>query len=194
MPALPKHYISPEEYLAIERKAEHKSEYFNGEMFAMAGASFEHIGIVANLVRRLGNALDGTTCRVLPLDMRVQVRKTGLYAYPDVVVVCGKPEFEDGQFDVLLNPKVLIEVLSPSTENYDKGTKFDHYRGIPSLREYVVVAQDSCHILHHRCRKDGSWVLRDIREMDGRLKLASVGCELAVADIYQNIDFNEGAA
>jgi Uma2 family endonuclease len=191
MSAVPKHYITPEEYLAIERKAEGKSEYYKGEMFAMAGASRQHDRIVANLIRRLGNALDGTKCEVYTSDMRVSVSATGLYTYPDATVVCGEAEFADEHFDVLLNPIVLCEVQSPSTQNYVKGTKYDHYRAISSLREYVVIAQDTLHIMHHRRRKDGTWVLRDIRDPDEKLKLSSVGCELSVADIYQNVEFSE---
>ena len=137
MATQPKTHLTPEQYLEIERKAEFKSEYYQGEMFAMSGASYPHIGIVANAVASLHQQLRRGPCRPLSNDMRVRVTATGLYTYPDVVVVCGEPRFLDDTFDTLLNPTVIIEVLSESTEAYDRGQKFEQYRSLESLAEYV---------------------------------------------------------
>ena len=132
--------MTPEEYLETERKAETKSEYFAGEVFAMAGAGESHNVIVANVIIGLGTQLRGRPCKVYPSDMRVQVAPTGLFTYPDVVVVCGEPKFLDEKRDTLLNPTLLVEVLSDSTEAYDRGQKFEHYRQIESLQEYVLIS------------------------------------------------------
>src|SRR5664280_440716 len=140
MPTLSKSYLTPEQYLEIERKAEFKSEYYQGEMFAMSGARFAHIGIVANAMRELGQQLRGGGSRPLSNDMRVRVTPTGLYAYPDIVIVCGEPRFLDDTFDTLLNPTVIIEVLSESTEAYDRGLKFRQYRALESLSEYLMIS------------------------------------------------------
>ena len=142
MSAIPKPSLTPQEYLARERRATEKSEYYRGEIFAMAGASFEHSLIKDNLARESGNQLKDKPCRVITSDLRIKVNATGLYTYPDAVIVCDEPKFEDAQVDTLLNPRVIVEVLSDSTEKYDRGGKFAHYRQIPSLQEYVLVAQD----------------------------------------------------
>jgi Uma2 family endonuclease len=146
MSTQPKTFISPEQYLAIERKAERKSEYFNGEMFAMAGASESHVLIVTNVVAELREQLRGRPYTVYSTDLRVKVSPTGLYTYPDVVVVCGQPQFADDQRDTLLNPTLIVEVLSESTQDYDRGEKFEHYRSIASFHEYVLIRsrQISC--------------------------------------------------
>src|SRR5262245_21149003 len=133
---------TPAEYLLMERKADYKSEYANGQIIAMAGASVEHNTITANFVRAIGNSFMGRPCRVFSSDMRVKVSATGLYAYPDVAALCGDLQFDDDQRDTLVNPTVLIEVLSPSTEGYDRGDKSAHYRRLESLQEYVLVAHD----------------------------------------------------
>jgi Uma2 family endonuclease len=181
--------LTPEEYLARERKAEFRSEYFAGETFAMAGARLPHILVVANLVRRLGNQLESRPCQVLSNDMRVKVSPTGLYTYPDVVVVCGKPQFEDENEDTLLNPTVLVEVLSESTEAYDRGRKFVHYRAIESLREYVLIAQDECRAERFERQPDNTWVLWSTDRMEETLRLPAIGCELPLAEIYHKVEF-----
>ena len=142
MSAVPKGFLTPQEYLAQERRAELKSEYYRGEVFAMAGATFEHTLIKDNFAREAGNQMKGRPCVVLTSDMRVKVDPTGLYTYPDAAIVCDGPRFEDNVFDTLLNPQVVMEVLSDSTEKYDRGAKFRHYRQIASLKEYLLVAQD----------------------------------------------------
>src|SRR5215475_2147969 len=137
----PKTRITPKEYLELERKAEIKSEYLDGEMFAMSGVTLEHSSIVVNLITELNNQFIDRPCQVHGPDLRVKVSPTGLYTYPDLVAFCEKPLFEDEHFDTLLNPQVIIEVLSNSTEAYDRGKKFAHYRTVESLREYVLVSQ-----------------------------------------------------
>jgi Uma2 family endonuclease len=135
-----KQRLTPEEYLARERQVDTKSEFYDGELFAKAGASRSHNLIVGNVTGELRAQLRGRPCEVYPADMRVKVSETGLYAYPDVVVVCGEPRFEDEHLDTLLNPTVIVDVLSPSTEAYDRGEKFAQYRKLASLREYVLIA------------------------------------------------------
>src|SRR5258707_11211141 len=139
MSAAPQKRYTPQEYLALERAAPFKSEYYRGEIFAMAGATRQHCRIGANLVARVDEQLRSTPCEAFGSDLRVRVLPTGLYTYPDVTVACGELEFEDRAGDTLLNPKAIFEVLSESTEAYDRGKKFDHYRHIPSLTEYVLV-------------------------------------------------------
>jgi Uma2 family endonuclease len=179
---------SPGQYLALERKAEHRSEYLNGQIIAMSGASREHNVIALNLAREISGRLRGGPCETYVSDMRVRVLPTGLYTYPDVVVVCGDRRFEDDCLDTLLNPTVIVEVLSPSTESYDRGRKFGHYRHVESLREYVLVAQDRPAVEHYT-RRDGEWVLTDVTGPDAVLRLASVGCEVPLSEVYDRIEF-----
>jgi Uma2 family endonuclease len=185
---LSKTFLTAEEYLEIERKAEYKSEYYHGEMFAMAGASFTHNLLVGNLVRELGQQLRSRPCSALPSDMRVRVSPTGLYTYPDVVVVCGEPRFPDDQKDTLLNPSLLVEVLSPSTEAYDRGRKFDHYQSIESLGQYLLVATDRIHADLYTRQADGPWLFTSASRMEDSLDLQSVGCRLTLADLYEKVE------
>jgi Uma2 family endonuclease len=184
----PKTFLTPEQYLQIEREAEYKSEYYQGEMFAMAGAGWVHNLLVANLIAGLHPQLRSRPCRVCPSDMRVRVRATGLYTYPDVVVVCGEPQFLDERRDTLLNPSLLIEVLSPSTEAFDRGQKFEHYRSIESLGEYLLVASDRVHVDLYTRQPDGRWLLTSAGRLEDSLDLESVGCRLALADLYEKTD------
>ncbi|HTP31850.1 MAG TPA: Uma2 family endonuclease [Candidatus Acidoferrales bacterium] len=188
MSTLPKDYLTPEQYLEIERKAEVKSEYFRGEMFAMSGASLAHNVIVANVLGELHQQLRSKPCRVLPSDMRVFIQATGLYTYPDAVVVCGEPKLQDKHFDTLLNPAVILEVLSPSTEAYDRGRKFEHYSSIESLTDYLLVATDRIHADLYTRQPDGSWLRRFVNTADGAIELASIGCRLVLGDLYERVD------
>jgi Uma2 family endonuclease len=180
--------LSPEDYLAIERSADYKSEYLNGEIFAMVGASEPHNLIVANTIRELGNQLKKRPCKVYPSDMRVKVNPTGLYTYPDVVVVCGPARFDDHHKDTLLNPTAVVEVLSDSTEGYDRGKKFEHYRQIDSLAEYVLITQNRYHVESYRRQPDNSWLLTEINDPEGSIRLSSIDCELALAEIYDKVE------
>ncbi len=184
MSKAPTRRLTPQEYLAIERKAEFKSQFFDGEMFAMAGGTREHSLVAGNLVTAINNQLRGRDCEVHGSDMRVKVSPTGLYTYPDISVVCGEPQFEDAHEDTLLNPKVVVEVLS---EGYDRGKKFQHYRNISSLNEYVLVAQDSPHVEVHTRQPDGRWLMWETNDLDGVVPLQSVACSLAVGDIYSRV-------
>jgi Uma2 family endonuclease len=184
----PKTFLTPEEYLEIEREAEYKSEYFQGEMFAMAGAGQAHNLLVANLVAGLHHQLRSRPCQLYPSDMRVRVPATGLYTYPDVVVVCGEPQFLDEQRDTLLNPSLLVEVLSPSTEAYDRGRKFEHYRSIESFGEYLLVASDRVHADLYTRQPDGRWMLTSAGRLEDSLDLESVGYRLALVDLYERVD------
>jgi Uma2 family endonuclease len=180
--------VSPAEYLALERRAREKSEYVNGRIYAMAGTSRFHNLIVINIVRELATQLRDRPCETYASEMRVKVQRTGMYTYPDVVAVCEEPRLEDAELDTLLNPSVIVEVLSPSTESYDRGEKFAHYRRLESLREYVLVAQTIRRIEHFR-REGDHWVFTEISDPDGELALPSLGCVLRLADIYQRVDF-----
>jgi len=187
----PKTRLTPEQYLEIERQAEYKSEYFNGEIFAFAGATENHVVIVGNISAAFHTQLRKKECKVYTNDMRVKVDITRLYTYPDVVVVCDKPKFEDDAHDTLLNPTVLIEVLSPSTEDYDRGAKFEHYRTIRSLSDYILVAQHKIHVERYVRQSDRSWLFSEFKSANDKFQIQSIGCELSVAEIYEKIEFEE---
>lgn len=185
----PQTRFTPEEYLTLERKALYKSEYLNGEIFAMSGASREHNLICVNVSSVLHGQLRQRPCETYAGDMRVKVSPTGLYTYPDVVVVCDEPQFEDAQVDTLLNPTLIVEVLSPSTEDYDRGTKFEHYRTLPSLQEYLLISQDRIHIVHYTRQTDSTWVLSETNRQEGLIHLPSIAGNLSVAEIYAKVPF-----
>jgi Uma2 family endonuclease len=189
MSTLPKSYITPEQYLEIDRQAERKSEYYDGEMFAMAGAAEAHNLIVTNLIATLYSQLRSKPCRIYPSDLRVRINPTGRYAYPDVTVVCGDSQFLDDRRDTLLNPTAIIEVLSPSTASFDRGFKFDAYTAVPSLREYVLIASDCPSVEVFSRQADGRWLLAKTVRREEDITLESVGCRLALADIYENVEF-----
>jgi Uma2 family endonuclease len=193
MSTVSKRLLSPEEYLARERQAEFRSEFYRGEMFAMAGASWEHTLIKDNLAAEIRQQLKNGPCQVVTSDLRVKVDATGLYTYPDVIVVCDKPEFEDKVLDTLLNPQILVEVLSDSTEKYDRGAKSVHYRRIPSLREYVLIAQDRPLVERYVRQPDGGWLLMEFNELSQTLAFATIPARIALADIYRGVEFPENA-
>jgi Uma2 family endonuclease len=182
-------YLTPEEYLTVERQNEYKSEYIDGEMVAMVGASRRHNIIGVNITRELSQQLRGGPCEIYANDMRVKIasRREYAYTYPDVVVVCGEPQFEDGHLDTLLNPTALIEVLSESTERYDRGKKFSFYRTIETLAEYVLVAQDEHRVEQYTKQPDGRWMLSDHRSLEDVVELASVQCTLALREVYEKV-------
>lgn len=176
--------LSPETYLAMERVADYKSEYFAGEAFAMAGASEQHITIVSNLTFLFVSQFKGRPCKVYSSDMKVRVKATGLFTYPDVVIVCGEPVFHDLQRDVLLNPQVLIEVLSDSTEAYDRGKKFEHYRSIDSVSDYILVSQDRPKVESFARQAQDRWLYTTAVGIESVLEIPSVDCHLTLADVY----------
>lgn len=181
--------MTPAEYLALERKAETKSEYIGGRMYAMSGVSRRHSLIAGNLHGEIGAQFRSRNCEAHMAQMRVKVSPSGVYTYPDVVAVCGEARFEDAEVDTLLNPTVIIEVLSPSTEAYDRGEKFVQYRRIDTLREYVLVSQEQLRIEHYR-REGSEWVLTEISDSDGTLNLPSIDCHIAMSAIYEKIEFD----
>jgi Uma2 family endonuclease len=190
MSAQPARKCTPQEYLAIERQNDVKSEYWSGEMFAMAGASEAHNLIVLNVGAELRAQLKGKSCRVYPSDMRVRIPRKPSYKYPDVSVVCGQPRFEDDHRDILLNPLVIVEVLSPSSESYDRGAKFREYRAIDALQEYVLISQEQPLIERYmRQAQTRFWTLSDAAGLDERLVLESIACELALAEVYAQVEF-----
>ncbi len=191
MSTRPKPLLTPEEYLASERTGDQKPEYYQGEVFAMVGASFVHVGIVSNLVVSLGNQLQGGPCRVFSSDLRVKVSRTGLYTYPDVGVVCDQPEFDDEHNDTLLNPRVIIEVFSPSTESYERGNWFVPFRTVESLAEYLLVSQVEPRVEQYVRQADSDWLLHEAAELEDTIHLPSIECDLKLSDVYDNIDFTE---
>ena len=188
MASLTKRLFSPEEYLEMERKADYRSQYLDGEIFAMAGASEPHNLITVSVAAVLHSQMKGRSCKVYASDMRVDVRLNGLYTYPDVVAICGEIKLSDEHKDMLLNPTVIIEVLSESTEAFDRGEKFERYRRIESLVEYLLVAQDRPHIEHYVRQASGRWLLSEANGLDNSLHLNSIGCDLSLADVYEKLD------
>ena len=185
-----KTFLMPEQYLEIESKAEFKSEYYNGEMFAMAGAGRAHILICGNASDQLRRRLREGPCEVYQSDMRVKVNATGLYTYLDAVVAC-TPQFLDDQEDTLLNPTLIVEVLSPSTEAYDRGRKFEHYRSVESLTAYLLVSSDRIHVDLFTRQPEGRWLLASTDRLEDAIELQSIGCRVAVADLYERVEFGE---
>lgn len=184
----PKSYLTPEEYLELERSADCKSEYFNGQVFGMGGASPNHVLIVTNVVSELRSHLKKRPGTVYSTDLRLRVSPTGLYTYPDVVVVCGTPEFSDTHRDTLTNPTLIVEVLSKSTKDYDRSEKFEQYRAIETFVEYVLIAQDKHHVEHYSRQADRTWVLSETNRVEDVIELNSIGCKLAVSEIYDKVD------
>jgi len=180
--------LTPAEYLAIERAASFRSEYYRGEIFAMAGGSPRHSLIKTNITRELSSRLRGKPCVTYDSDLRYRC-PTGLYTYPDVSVICAKAEFDDENRDTVLNPTLLVEVLSKSTEGWDRGKKFDHYLTIRSLRELVYVSQDSPHVRKFFRNPDESWTFTVISGTDQILTLVSLGVELPLAEIFERVEF-----
>ncbi len=178
--------MTPEEYLAFERASEPRHEYAEGEVFGMSGGTREHSLTAMNIARELGVALLDRPCEVHGPDMRVKIAKAGRYVYPDASVVCGRPIFEDAARDTLLNPIVIIEVLSDSSEAYDRGDKFTHYQSIPSVTDYVLASQKEAHIDHFHRLPDGSWLLRVLGASDA-LVLDTIGCKIPVESVYRKV-------
>lgn len=181
--------LTPQEYLAIERAADFKSEFFDGEMFAMAVISKDHSRITVNLTGGFHTAIRGKDCELFSSDLRVKVSANGLYTYPDLTIVCGPVDVEDQQADVLLNPTLIIKVLSPGTERYDRGKKFDLYRESESLKEYVLVSQDQYRVEQFLRGSGAEWGYRVAFKEDDIVEFPSVGCSIPLKDIYARVVF-----
>jgi len=187
MPAvLNQTHYSAKEYLALERSALFKSEFHDGQIYAMTGASRKHNLVTVNIARELSAQLKKRPCEAYINDMRVKAAEARSYHYPDIAVVCGSPQFEDAHVDTLLNPTVLIEVLSPSTEAYDRGGKFAHYRKIASLNEYLLVTQDQP-IIERYQRQGDVWILSEAEGLDASVSLESIGCILSLREVYDKV-------
>jgi Uma2 family endonuclease len=180
--------VTPAQYLASERKATFRHEFVDGNVVAMSGASRSHNLLTGNLFRSISNQLQDRGCEAYVSDMRVCVSPTGLSTYPDVVVVCGEPQFQDSEVDTLLNPTVIVEVLSPSTEAYDRGKKFAHFRRLDSLHDYILVAQDRM-CVERFTRQGDEWLLAEFSRPEDVLRLDSIQCEMALSEIYAKLRF-----
>ena len=183
-------YVTPDEYLAAERPSESRSEYLDGVVCPMTGGSVNHIRIVANLTRELSNQLLTRPCDVFPIDLKVRLPDSRKFFYPDVTVVCGELQFHDERRDIILNPLLVIEVLSKSTEAFDRGAKFQAYQTIDSLKEYVLVAQDKPFVEQFVRQADGKWTYTSVAGLESSLSLPSVECTLNLSAVYDKVDFD----
>lgn len=183
-------FYTPEDYLAFEREAETRHEFFDGEIYAIVGESLSHSRICANLMREAGNILKGRSCEALSPNMKVRTSSASLFAYPDLTVVCGEPQFHDTKKDVLVNPQAIFEVLSPSTETYDRTIKFQKYRmGNPTLSDYFLISQDKPFVEHFMKQADGNWLYRSYSELEETIKIETLDCELSLREIYDRVEF-----
>ena len=181
--------LTPEQYLELDRAGDCRSEYLNGEMFAMSGATFRHNTVVNNIASALRGQIKGR-CRYATTDLRLFIPATGLYTYPDLIVICGAIEYAGDREDIVTNPGLIVEVLSRSTSDYDRGGKFVHYRSLPTLRDYVTAAQDAPCVEHWTRRTDGSWLLREYSALTDTVSIESIAVRLPLSDIYEEIAFN----
>lgn len=180
-------YITPEEYLRLERASTIKHEYLAGRVYAMAGASPRHVFIAANVGGELYLQLKGKPCRTCGSDIRLQIPVTGLYTYPDAAIVCGAPQYADEQQETLANPMVVVEVLSPSSEAYDRGDKFEHYKSVESLTDYILIAQNTYRVEHAVRQPDGQWTTTEYSDLQSAVTIASIACHLRLSDIYDKV-------
>jgi len=181
-------HITEAAYLAFERQSEDRHEYYRGEIYLMSGASFKHNVIEDNIRGTLHAFLKGKKCRSFGSNLRIHIPKNTLYTYPDILIVCDKPQFVDGEFDTLLNPSVLIEILSPSTGNYDRGAKFDMYREIETLKEYILIDSTATHCIHYLKNADSTWTLSEAKDLAETLPIVTIGLQLQLSDIYADAD------
>jgi len=188
-----KKVVSPETYFEMEKTAEYKSEYYHGEVFAMTGASARHNLMVTNMLANLHSQLQDSDCWVFPSDLKIQVDEAAHYVYPDVSVICGDVEFVEGRDDVVTNPVVIFEVLSQSTKDYDRGSKFQAYRNIDALREYLIVDQFSFFVEHFTREAPNRWVLKEYRGLEEIISLPSIDAQLGLKEIYYRIDLKNRA-
>ena len=191
MSTQPTPYLTPQQYLEIERAAEFRSEYFNGAMYSMSGGSWRHDRIVGDVFGALRAQLRGRKCSVASSSFRLQVAAEGVYLYPDITVFCGPPKFADRHTDMITDATLIVEVLSPSTENYDRGFKFEQYRRLGSLSDYLLISQDRVHIEHYTRQPDRSWLMRETSDCEAVIPLASIDCTLPVAEAYERVNFEE---
>ena len=191
MVANPKRRYTLEEYFELERKSEERFEFWDGEVFCMSGGSRAHDRILINFIVHLSAKLRARTCRVFSSDMRIKVPSAPPYRYADISALCGEAKFEQiGGVDALTNPALIVEVLSPSTEGYDRGDKFTRYKSVPSFSEYLPVAQHRPHVTHLVRQDDGVWIHNEYNDFEATLKLSSLDCELTMREVYENVSFD----
>jgi Uma2 family endonuclease len=182
-------FLSPEQYLEIERAAEFRSEYLDGQMVAMAGGTPNHAWIVSNTVSRLSEQLRGSPCGARSSDLRLFSARYRIFTYPDVMVTCGADQLLDSRADTLTDATMIVEVLSPSTKSYDRGEKFVFYRSLPSFSEYLLLSQDKIFAEHYRRQPDGAWLLREFNSSTDEIELTSIGCRLVLGSLYERVEF-----
>lgn len=182
-------YISTEEYLAEERAALEKHEYYKGEVFAMSGASLEHNIISRNMMVFVGGKLKGKACQPFGSNLRIHIPPNTLFTYPDLTIFCDKPVLTDNSFDTALNPVVIIEILSPSTRNYDMGIKFMLYRDIETLKEYILIDSEAVYVQKHLRQPDNSWVLTEIKQIQEALHIHTIELSIPLTEIYEGVSF-----
>jgi Uma2 family endonuclease len=192
--ALPQERLifSPEQYLEFEREAEERSEYYDGHIVKMAGESLSHSRICVNLAGEMRTLLRGKPCEALSPNMKVRTESKRMFAYPDLTIVCGEPVFHDRQRDVLTNPRVIFEVLSPSTEKFDRGVKFMRYQSkLPSLTDYVLISQDVPFVEHYCRQQSGGWLYVSVFGVENSLRIDSIDCAVRLAEIYERVEFDQ---
>jgi Uma2 family endonuclease len=177
-------HVTEAEYLAFERESQERHEFYKGEIFLMSGASFKHNIIEDNIRGGLHAFLKGKKCRSFGSNLRIHIPQNSLYTYPDVLIVCDEPKFVDGEFDTLLNPAVIIEILSPSTANYDRGAKFDLYREIESLQEYILLDSSTTHFVHYIKNPDSTWTLSESKNTEDPFFITSIQLQIPLSDVY----------
>jgi Uma2 family endonuclease len=188
MSAQPASFVSVDDYLAFERGQPEKHEFFDGEIVQQAGASIAHNLISANIIGSLHQQLRAKPCTILPSDMRIRTPRRRQYMYPDATIICGPPRFDDDHHDTIVNPVVIIEVLSPSTESYDRGRKFQAYRTITTLQEYLLISQTMRRVEHFQRHNDLMWLMREYTDLDQIIELTSVGCRILLPDLYEKVN------
>ncbi len=181
--------MTPGEYLAFERDSRERHMYWKGEVFVMSGATRQHVEIAGNTFYQIRKAFEGSDCKVMQSDMRVKNHRTGSYYYPDIVATCQSPKFEDSEFDTLLNPRVIIEILSKSTESFDRGEKFRDYQRLESLKEYVLISQDKIYVERYTRSGDSTWEYWSAELSEEALSLDSIDAHILLGDIYSNVEF-----
>lgn len=192
MSTQPKHWYTVEEYLALEKASETRYEYWNGDIYCMSGAKTNHNRITVNVTTSLSNQLANRSCEVFNEGQRLKVPAAPPFRYPDASVVCGEPVFEDILgLEALVNPILIVEVLSPTSENYDKGQKFMWYQSIPSFREYLLIHQDRVHVIQYRKQEDETWISSETTDLNATIELPSINCTLALSDVYRRVKFEE---
>jgi Uma2 family endonuclease len=189
MPVALRKLYSEEDYLFLERAAKTKSEFYRGEIFAMSGASFQHNQIASNIGGEIRNLLKGKRYNIYGSDLRVHTQLNSFYTYPDATVICGDPTFIDREFDTVINPTVLFEILSPSTAEYDRTIKFDFYKKIPSLKEYVLIDSQSILVQLYTKQVDKNWLITELKEIDTKLHLTSIEISISLKEIYSDVKF-----